>query len=150
MEEQKFTGLDKQAVSKENEFTRDGYKFTGFKVKDKDGNYLKDKDGNDLIVTSTQDFIEELKKQGNGGELTLEAQWEKPHWVKYVDPFSGEDKVLLKKDGLYGDEEPAAPATPVHDGYRFLGWDRSVDKERNVTYTAKWSKRPNLPKTGVH
>ena len=80
MTEQHFSGTDKEAKSKPNEFTAGGFDFVGFKAKDKDGNYLKDKDGNDLVFANPADFISYLKKQGNGGEITLVAQWRKKEY----------------------------------------------------------------------
>lgn len=75
MDDQHFTGEDDSATSKENQFTRDGYKFGGFKAKLPNGKYLKDENGNDIIFMSVDDFIEYLHEQGDGGEITLEAQW---------------------------------------------------------------------------
>ena len=80
MTEQHFSGTDKEAKSKPNAFTAGGFDFMGFKAKDKDGNYLKDKDGNDLVFANPADFISYLKKQGNGGEITLVAQWRKKEY----------------------------------------------------------------------
>lgn len=80
MTDQHFSYTDKEAKSKPNAFTAGGFDFMGFKAKDKDGNYLKDKDGNDLVFVNPADFISYLKKQGNGGEITLVAQWKKKEY----------------------------------------------------------------------
>ena len=77
MGDQKFTGEDDAATSKANKFTRKGYEFIGFKAKLPDGTYLKDANGNDLIFKNPDDFIEYLHEQGDGGEITLVAQWVK-------------------------------------------------------------------------
>lgn len=76
MDAQNFTGEDSSAVSSSNSFTRDGYKFTGFKAKLPDGSYLKDANGNDMIFTSTADFMDYFLEYGDGSEITLVAQWE--------------------------------------------------------------------------
>ena len=75
MDDQHFTGADDSANSKENEFTRKGYSFMGFKAMLPNGKYLKDENGKDLIFMSTEDFLEYLHEQGDGGEITLVAQW---------------------------------------------------------------------------
>ena len=137
MASQDFTGEDKEAESKPNEFTRDGYKFTGFKAKDKDGNYLKDPDGKDLLFKAPNDFIEYLHDQGDGGEITLEAQWDKKPHAIWIDPATGR---VIKETTDFDDEgnEPTPPTDPTREGYTFDGWDRYVDREGNVVYTAKW------------
>lgn len=70
-------------------------------------------------------------------------------WVKYVDddgntvylPQTGHDK-----DG----NEPPAPQNPTKRGYTFAGWDRSVDADGNVTYTARWTPAADsLASTGL-
>ena len=65
-------------------------------------------------------------------------QPEKEHWVTYVDPDGTVyvEKVYIKN----GDEEPEAPKDLVKAGYEFDRWDRSVDADGNVTYTAVWKK----------
>ena len=88
MTDQNFTGEDKEAISKRNTFTRENYKFKGFKAKDKNGNYLKDENGNDLIFIDPADFIEYLHAQGDGGEITLVAQWQRDD-SKYYIPVTG-------------------------------------------------------------
>ena len=135
MSSQHFTGEDTSAKSKDNEFTRPGHKFIGFKAHDKDGNYLKDENGNDIIFTSPEEFIEYLHEQGDGGEITLVAQWEPLPWVKYVD----EDGKTVYMDPTHFDgKEPSAPQDPTKEGYTFTGWTREVDENGNVTYTAHW------------
>ena len=100
---------------------------------------------------------EQVKHQQTGHRETIKLVYD-PEKVSYeklldiyfanVDPFDGE-KVLKKEDGFFGDDEPPAAEIPVHPGYRFVRWDRSVDEKRNVTYTAVWDKKVVIPKTGV-
>jgi uncharacterized repeat protein (TIGR02543 family) len=77
------------------------------------------------------------------GDVTYTAKWkekppvpEKTHTVEYVDEdgtvYYG--PVTVKE----GEKEPDAPDDPKKDGYIFGGWIRNVDKDGNVTYTAKW------------
>ncbi|MBP3891092.1 MAG: Cna B-type domain-containing protein [Solobacterium sp.] len=70
MTSQDFTGDDTKAVSKENEFTRGGYYFTGFLAVTKDGKVLG-------VFSTPADFLKYLEEQGDGGEVTLIAQWAK-------------------------------------------------------------------------
>jgi len=70
--------------SKENEFTRDGYRFIGF-------DYL-DNDDNKLRITSTSDFKKLLIERGKNTSVTLVAQWEKIPETKtkiYYIPVTG-------------------------------------------------------------
>lgn len=69
MTSQDFTGDDISAVSKENTFTRSGFTFKGFLAVTKDGKVLG-------IFQSPADFLKYLEEQGDGGEVTLIAQWE--------------------------------------------------------------------------
>lgn len=137
MTTQKFTGTDSSATSKANAFTRKNYAFTGFKAKDKQGNYLKDKNGKEIVFKSTNDFIEYLHKQGDGGEITLVAQWKKLPHATYIDPATGRTIQVTKQFNDDG-TEPLPPADPTRPGYIFAGWDRTVDGEGNVVYKAMW------------
>lgn len=68
MTSQDFTGDDTSAVSKENTFTRNGYRFRGFLAVTKDGRELG-------VFQSPEDFLKYLEEQGDGGEVTLIALW---------------------------------------------------------------------------
>ena len=63
-------------------------------------------------------------------------------WVTYVDEDGKTiylEKTTEPKAGKgQKQEEPDAPADPVKLGAKFIGWDRTVDEEGNITYTAKW------------
>ncbi|MBQ9068310.1 MAG: hypothetical protein IJ131_04490, partial [Eggerthellaceae bacterium] len=69
-------------------------------------------------------------------------------WVTYIDDPDFSDTVYLPRTtqpkAVDGEQqaEPDAPADPTKDGYVFEGWERSVDADGNITYTAKWSKVP--------
>ena len=144
MEDQKFTSDDGEAESKRNQFTREGYKFTGFKAKDKDGNYLKDKDGNELFFSDPKDFMDYLESQGPDSEVTLEAQWKKLPTATYIDPATGRT-IQVTLPFLDETTEPQAPKNPTREGYTFDGWDREVDEEGNVLYKARWKEVPPAP-----
>ena len=72
---------------------------------------------------------------------------EKTYWVMYVndDQTVIQDKITQK----VGADEPKAPADPTRDGFTFNGWDRSVDANGNVTYTAKWKAVDTAPVLGI-
>ena len=72
---------------------------------------------------------------------------EKTYWVMYVndDQTVIQDKITQK----VGADEPKAPADPTRDGFTFNGWDRSVDADGNVTYTAKWKAVDTAPVLGI-
>ena len=63
-------------------------------------------------------------------------------WVTYVDEDGKTiylEKTTEPKAGKgQKQEEPDAPADPVRLGAKFIGWDRTVDEDGNITYTAKW------------
>ena len=63
-------------------------------------------------------------------------------WVTYVDEDGTTiylEKTTEPKAGKgQKQEEPDAPADPVRLGAKFIGWDRTVDEDGNITYTAKW------------
>lgn len=152
MASQDFTSEDEKMTSSDNAFSKDGYKFEGFKVLDKDGNPILDENGKEIIVENPEDFKSILTTLGDGGEITLQAKWTKTHWVKYVDPFTGEEVELEFEDGISDNSEPIAPEVPTHSGFRFVGWKRNVDSDSNITYTAIWEEIPNkiiIPKTGI-
>ena len=65
--------------SKENEFTRKGYKFIGFLYDGK-------------LYTDIEDFREVLVGLGKNSEITLVAQWEKLPTVPYKAPTTGIDR----------------------------------------------------------
>ncbi len=76
MDPQYIGGDAGTAVSKTNEFTREGYTFKGFKAQLPDGSFLTDENGNELIFTSAKEFFDYLAEFGDGAEITLIAQWE--------------------------------------------------------------------------
>ena len=65
---QNFTYEDETMMSKKNQFTREGYKFTGF---------LYTFNGNSKIITDPAEFREMLLELGPYSKITLIAQWEK-------------------------------------------------------------------------
>ena len=84
MESQLFTILDDTMTSKENIFTRDGYRFKGF--------LYTGKDGTTKLYTNINDFRNILIDPLTGPEITLVAQWEEipqPSSPKYVPPVTG-------------------------------------------------------------
>ena len=95
---------------------KDGYKFGGWE--------LEEDDNGNKIYSAV--WIEEDEKPGT-------------YWVTYVDP-DGKTVYLPKMVVQDGEAEPEAPADPTREGYTFDGWDRSVDADGNVTYTAVWKK----------
>ena len=77
------------------------------------------------------------KKTDADGNETYTAKWKAiTHSVTYVDP----DGTVYQetKDLKEWDEEPPAPKNPTKADGIFGGWERSEDKDGNVTYTAKW------------
>ena len=68
MPDQVFHNDATEMKSKENAFTRDGYRFRGF---DYEYNGVK------YHLDSVDDFVQKLKALGHYGEVTLVAQWEK-------------------------------------------------------------------------
>ena len=81
MDPQNFTYEDTSAITKENEFTKDGYDFVEFEAYTKDGVYIGK-------IKQPTDLIEYLKQQGDGGEIILYAQWKK-RVTPYVPPKTG-------------------------------------------------------------
>ena len=110
----------------------DGYKFTGrytYIIKDKGGT---------VIGTGETDDPTSLKVTGN---IEFTPIYEKLPWAQWIDPATGR---TIKVPTSFLDEgvEPPAPQNPTRDGYKFVGWDREVDAEGNVTYKAKGEKLP--------
>ena len=83
----------------------------------------------------------EVDEEGN---ITYIAKWKPVKiWVKYID-FDG--RVIQKEiDFEQGTQEPSGPSNPIRNGYKFVGWDRSVDEYGNITYIAKWEPLPTTP-----
>ena len=69
MNTQVFYYTDEKMVSRENAFTRDGYRFIGFQY--------NGKDGTKAIYKTINDFRSILIDKITGPEITLVAQWEK-------------------------------------------------------------------------
>ena len=69
MPDQVFEYSAENMKSKENSFTRDGYRFVGFDYTDNEGNKLR--------ITSISDFKKLLIERGKNTSVTLVAQWEK-------------------------------------------------------------------------
>ena len=97
------------------------------------------------------------RAEDEDGNITYTAAWEQnvepaPQmiWVTYVDS-DGITVYLERTEFIKGRPEPGAPADPVRDGYTFAGWDRSEDKDGNITYTAAWEKnaQPTPPAGNV-
>ena len=82
-------------------------------------------------------FEVDLNDPKNPGDVRVVYNPE-TYWVTYVDP-DGKTIYLEKTTQNKGEAEPKAPVDPKKDGYVFGGWDRSVDKDGNVTYTAIWT-----------
>ena len=60
--------------------------------------------------------------------------------ITYKEPAAFNDEILQGPDEIARDQnEPDAPADPVHPGYTFLGWTRVEDASGNVVYTAKYA-----------
>lgn len=68
MDKQTFTYFDDTMTSKPNEFTRSGYRFTGFKY---------EHNGDVKIVRNIDEFRDLLVEDGPGSSITLVAQWER-------------------------------------------------------------------------
>lgn len=63
--------------------------------------------------------------------------------VTYVEPDTFDNEVIQGPDTIKsGEPEPDAPSDPSHEGYTFTGWQRSVDADGNVTYTARYAEIP--------
>ncbi len=84
MEDQVYFFKDDPMNSKENEFTRDGYRFVGF--------LYTDPDGNKTLYKSINDFRSEfIEKLGKFSTIELVAQWEKlpEPMAVYAPPTTG-------------------------------------------------------------
>lgn len=68
MDKQTFTYADDTMTSKSNEFTRSGYRFTGFKY---------EYNGDVKFVRDVDEFRDLLVEAGPGSSITLVAQWER-------------------------------------------------------------------------
>ena len=95
-----------------------------------------------VTYTSSDENVATVDAEGN---VTYTAVWfeeKEPEefWVTYVDE---DGTVYLEKTTVKkGDKEPDQPKVSK-DGYIFGGWNRIVDKDGNVTYTAVWFKAEN-------
>lgn len=79
MPSQTFEYFDESMMSKKNAFSRDGYRFDGFRV---------EVNGSVKIVWSPEEFEEILKELGPGSSVTLKAMWEKLP-VRFQAPVTG-------------------------------------------------------------
>jgi hypothetical protein len=85
------------------------------------------------------------REEDKDGNVVYTARWKKiddpqpkSYWVTYVDE---DGKIYIAKTTIdEGEKEPDAPKDMVKNGFVFDGWERTVDDEGNVTYTAKWKK----------
>lgn len=99
--------------------TRDGYEFGG--------------------------WLREMDKDGN---VIYKANWIKipepgEKVIQYVDPSKPEGEQTVLHDVITrGEDEPAQPADPTREGWKFTGWKRTIDDDGNVTYTATWEEIP--------
>jgi uncharacterized repeat protein (TIGR02543 family) len=121
-----------------DEPTKDGYKFTGWKIKDGDGK-----------IYEPGDIIEDIDE-----DITLVAQWEKSYTVTVTDSFAGSTG-----EGSYEAGDTVTIAAGSKTGYIFEGWIidgvtvGDADSQRiiftmpanNVTATAKWKENVYVP-----
>ena len=130
MESEIFTNKDEKFLSKENEFTRTGYKFIGFSI-DK-ATY----ESAEELVTSPEDFKEYLVNKGEFAEMTLYAQWVPIQYEVLYDAnrpegtVAGEDNVDVEdqKELIYDTVYQIRENTFTTDGYKFIGWNDAADK----------------------
>ena len=115
---------DKADTLTPNAFEREGYVWVGWK--DETGNEYADEQ--EVLNLVAED----------GGEIVLYAQWQKLLFAKWIDPARPDDPII-KEDWALDPETIEAPADPEREGYTFDGWDKEVDEEGNITYTAKWA-----------
>ena len=105
-----------------NAFEREGYMWAGWL------------DENGMAYTDKQEVINLTFEED--GEVVLYAQWEKLYHVVWIDLVRN---VPILKEGWAADLDTVEPpAEPKREGYTFAGWDKEVDDEGNITYTAKW------------
>ena len=98
-------------------------------------------------------FIGWEQTQDAAGNIIYAATYEletvtpPTRWVRYIDPAT--DRIIMVETPLDAEgNEPPTPTSPTRPGYNFDGWDRSVDKDGNITYTAKWKAlTPEQPAT---
>ena len=82
------------------------------------------------------------------GNITYIAKWEPvpepdTYWVIYIDENG--NKIYMEQTTVNkGEAEPPGPPNPTKDGFNFLGWDRIVDKDGNITYIARWEPIPEI------
>ena len=128
MDSQNFTGEDETMNSKENEFTKPGYEFEGFKLLDKNGKPILDENGNEIIINNPNDLKDVLLPLGDNGEVTLQAMWKPSEYKINYDPnggsgnmpsqnFTGEDSSMNSKGNEF-----------TRSGYKFEGF-KLLDKE---------------------
>ena len=104
------------------------------------------KDFDDVISPDIDGYLPD-KDKVDGGSFTPD-NWPEDEkvvyskaetiWVTYIDEDGTvyKEKTKFRKDG----EEPSGPSNPKKTGYDFIGWDRHVDEQGNITYIAKWKK----------
>jgi len=130
MDSETFTNKNAQFLSKENEFTRTGYKFIGFSV-DTDSYASEDE-----LVTSPEDFKEYLVNKGEFAEMTLYAQWVPIKYEVLYDAnrpegtAAGSDNVDVEDqpDLVYDTVYQVRENTFTTVGYKFVGWNDAADK----------------------
>ena len=99
------------ATVKENMFTRDGYKFTGWNTKE-------DGTGTNYSPKSSIQFNDDT-------DVTLYAQWEaKKYKVSYdLNYTDATNSLEAKTDVKWGDNNLLPDGSnPIRDGYSFAGW----------------------------
>ena len=113
------------ATVKENMFTRDGYKFTGWNTQE-DGTGQGYSSGDSIMIV--------------GEEVTLYAQWEaKEYKVKYDLNYKGATDTPEAKTNVNWGDNGLLPNDPSRGGYKFTGWYTATENGTKVEGTTKYS-----------
>ena len=126
MQDDIYRADDPTMPSKDNEFTRTGYTFTGFtaEIVKPDGTIIKI----DKIFKNAEEMKDYFKDMPPGTELKMTAQWKRNEYKISYNPNGGYGK--MDPQYFNGDDTSAIskPNSFVRDGYTFTGF-KAVTKD---------------------
>lgn len=114
-------------MNKDNEFTKDHYKFIGFKL-----------EGREELITTPEDFREILVEMGDGAEITLVAQWEYEQITSFID--------IETEETISPDESGQIQPKDI-DGYVYI--ETEADGEGNWVHKYKAVKTNYIDEDGT-